>query len=318
MYQQHFGLRELPFSLTPDTQFFFDNQSHREVLNTLLLALRHSEGFIKIVGEVGTGKTLLSRKLLASLGPEFVTAYIPNPYLTPDELKWFLAEEIGVTYSRDTPSYELLTDIYRQLVAMAKRKRRVVLIVDEAQAMPRETIEALRLLTNLETEKSKLLQVILLGQPELDDLLNRPDLRQLKQRIVFAEYLDTVRRSSLPAYIQFRLSSAGYQGPPLFTRSALNLLYRASGGVPRLINIIAHKAMLATYGLGRERVGRRQVARAALDTAESRSLGRWLARYDYWLWGFTGAVTALALMGLIAWSGVGQGMGLKIASGVGL
>jgi MSHA biogenesis protein MshM len=313
MYQRHFGLRELPFSLTPDTQFFFNNQSHREVLNTLLLALRHSEGFIKIVGEVGTGKTLLSRKLLASLGPEFVTAYIPNPYLTPDELKWFLAEEIGVTYSRDTPSYELLTDIYRQLVAMAKRKRRVVLIVDEAQAMPRETIEALRLLTNLETQKSKLLQVILLGQPELDDLLNRPDLRQLKQRIVFAEYLDTVRKGSLPAYVQFRLSSAGYQGPPLFTRNALNLLYRASGGVPRLINIIAHKAMLAAYGLGRERVGRRQVARAVLDTAESRPLGRWLARHDDWLWLLVGGVTALLLAGVITWLVIVSGM----ASGVG-
>lgn len=305
MYQQHFGLREQPFSLTPDTQFFFDNESHREVLNTLLLALRHSEGFIKIVGEVGTGKTLLCRKLLASLGPEFVTVYIPNPYLTPDELKWFLAEEIGVRYVPDTPSYQLLTDIYRQLVQMAEHKRRVVLVVDEAQAMPRETIEALRLLTNLETEKNKLLQVVLLGQPELDDILKRPDLRQLKQRIVFAEYLGTINRRSLPAYIQYRLNSAGYTGPPLFSRSALSLLYRASGGVPRLINIIAHKAMLATYGLGRERIERRQMVGAVTDTAESRLAGRCLARRDYWLWPLLGVLSALGVTLVPHWLGAG-------------
>lgn len=304
MYQKYFGLRERPFSLTPDTQFFFDNQSHREVLNTLLLTLRHSEGFIKIVGEVGTGKTLLSRKLLSSLGSEFIAVYIPNPYLTPDELKWFLAEEIGVPYSRQTPSYELLTDIYRQLVTMARSKRRVVLIVDEAQAMPRETIEALRLLTNLETEKSKLLQVILLGQPELDDVLNRPDLRQLKQRIVFSENLRCVSRSSLPGYIQFRLECAGYQGSPLFTRSALGLLYRASGGVPRLINILAHKAMLVAYGLGHDRIGRRHMARAVKDTTESHFFGRWLASQTGWLWRFEGVLLVIVLLGLIVWLGV--------------
>jgi MSHA biogenesis protein MshM len=156
MYRQHFGLVEHPFSLTPDTQFFFNSQSHREVLSTLLLALRHSEGFIKIVGEVGTGKTLLSRKLLASLGSNFLTAYIPNPYLTPEELKWFLAEEIGIAYSPEMPSYQLLREINKRLVDLAQQKKQVVLIVDEAQAMPRETIEALRLLTNLETEKHKL------------------------------------------------------------------------------------------------------------------------------------------------------------------
>lgn len=308
MYQQHFGLRERPFSLTPDTHFFFSNQSHREVLNTLLLTLHHSEGFIKIVGEVGTGKTLLSRKLLASLGPEFVSVYIPNPYLTPDELKWFLAEEIGVPYSRSTPSYELLTDIYRQLVAMAEGQRRVVLIVDEAQAMPRETIEALRLLTNLETEKYKLLQVILLGQPELDDVLNRVDLRQLKQRIVFAEYLHGVSGDSLPDYIHFRLHRAGYRGPSLFTAGALTLLFRASGGVPRLINILAHKAMLAAYGLGHKRVKRQHMASAVADTAESRRLGRWLARQNYWHWIFAGAAVALFLAAFVIGLSTGQGM----------
>lgn len=284
MYRQHFGLKEHPFSLTPDTQFYFNSQSHREVLSTLLLALRHSEGFIKIVGEVGTGKTLLSRKLLASLGDNFITAYIPNPYLTPDELKWFLAEEIGITYSPEIPSYQLLKEINLRLVELAQQKCQVVLIVDEAQAMPRETIEALRLLTNLETEKSKLLQVVLFGQPELDELLDRSDLRQLKQRIVFAEYLQTIPKSSLGDYLAYRLSSAGYRGASLFSSTAIGLLYKASAGVPRLINVIAHKALLAAYGQGAERVNRQHMVRAIMDTAESRSLGRWLARRDFWLW----------------------------------
>lgn len=298
MYRQHFGLREHPFSLTPDTQFYFNNQSHREVLSTLLLALRHSEGFIKIVGEVGTGKTLLSRKLLASLGDTFITAYIPNPYLTPDELKWFLAEEIGIAYSPDIPSYQLLKEINLRLVELAQQKRQVVLVVDEAQAMPRETIEALRLLTNLETEKSKLLQVVLFGQPELDDLLDRPDLRQLKQRIVFSEYLQTISKKSLPDYLAYRLASAGYSRASLFSASAIALLYKASGGVPRLINVIAHKAMLAAYGQGAERVNRQHMVRAIMDTAESRRYGRWLARRDYWLWPAlaAGAATAIAIV----------------------
>lgn len=296
MYRQHFGLTEHPFSLTPDTQFYFNSQSHREVLSTLLLALRHSEGFIKIVGEVGTGKTLLSRKLLASLGDNFITAYIPNPYLTPDELKWFLAEEIGIAYSPEIPSYQLLKDINLRLVELAQQKRQVVLVVDEAQAMPRETIEALRLLTNLETEKSKLLQVVLFGQPELDELLDRPDLRQLKQRIVFAEYLQTIPKNSLDNYLSYRLSSAGYRGASMFTAPAIGLLYKASAGVPRLINVIAHKAMLAAYGQGAARVNRQHMVRAIMDTAESRSLGRWLARRDYWLWPALAAGAAAAIV----------------------
>ena len=146
----------------------------------MLVALKHSEGFIKITGEVGTGKTLLCRMLLSSLGNNFITAYIPNPYLTPEELKGFVATEIGVDDHEGLPAHELISAIYRKLMQLHRNGKQVVLVVDEGQAMPRETIEALRLLTNLETEKRKLLQVVLLGQPELDQLLSRPDLRQLK------------------------------------------------------------------------------------------------------------------------------------------
>lgn len=296
MYRQYFGLKEHPFSLTPDTQFYYNSQSHREVLSTLLLALRHSEGFIKVVGEVGTGKTLLSRKLLSSLSSQYLTAYIPNPYLTPDELKWFLAEELGIRYSPEIPSYQLLKEINLRLVELAQQRRQVVLIVDEAQAMPRETIEALRLLTNLETEKNKLLQVVLFGQPELDALLDRPDLRQLKQRIVFSEYLQTIPKDSITDYLEYRLMSAGRAGGNLFSRSATRLLYKASGGVPRLINVIAHKALLAAYGQASHRVLRRHMVSAIIDTAESRQLGRMLALRDYWLWPALAATAAAAVI----------------------
>ncbi len=308
MYRQHFGLGEHPFSLTPDTQFFFNSESHRQILSTVLLALRHSEGFIKIVGEVGTGKTLLSRMLLAGLDDHFITACISNPYLTPEELKWFLAEEIGIAYSPATPSYQLLKDIKLRLVELAEQKRQVVLVVDEAQAMPRETIEALRLLTNLETEKNKLLQVVLIGQPELDDLLNRPDLRQLKQRIVFSEYLQGIPRKKIASYIASRLSSAGFRGEKLFSSSAIALLYRASGGVPRLINVIAHKAMLAAYGEKSEQVRRAHVASAIANTQESRSIGRMLATPNYWVWPSVAAasVSALVIFSLSSYNNVPQ------------
>jgi len=304
VYLQHFGLDEKPFSLTPDTQFFFNRHSHRDALNTMLLALRHTEGFLKIVGEVGTGKTLLCRKLLASLDESFITAYIPNPYLTPDELKWFVAEEIGVSFSKEMPSYKLLAEIYARLMALAAERRQVVLVVDEAQAMPRETIEALRLLTNLETEKRKLLQVVLIGQPELDDLLERPDLRQLKQRIVFAENLCAFARRDIEGYLQYRLVSAGHSGEPMFSRAALTLLYQASGGIPRLMNILAHKAMLSAYGKGDQRITRSHMVAAVLDTAESRKLGSAMAKSEYWLWPLLGGLSALLATSVPHWMGV--------------
>ncbi|HEY7885140.1 MAG TPA: AAA family ATPase [Cellvibrionaceae bacterium] len=299
MYRQHFGLTESPFSLTPDTQFYFNNTSHREVLSAILLALRHSEGFIKVVGEVGTGKTLLCRKLLDHLDGRYQTAYIPNPYLSPDELKWFLAEEIGVS-TKDKPAYKLLNDINQRLIQLAASKRQVVLIVDEAQAMPRETLEALRLLTNLETAKRKLLQVVLLGQPELDEMLDRPDLRQLKQRIVFSEYLQAIDSSNVARYVDARLMAAGYSGEPLFSSQALSLLMHASGGIPRLINVLCHKALMAAYGEGAYQVSRKHMARAVKDTPESRRRGQRQAQ-QLVLWMLTGALAALVLIGVPLW-----------------
>jgi MSHA biogenesis protein MshM len=287
MYLNFFGFKELPFSLTPDTTFFYAYHSHQNALNTLIVALSNSEGFIKVVGEVGTGKTLLGRILLKKLNAEhFVTAYIPNPHLSPDELKLTLAQEIGVEDCINVPHFQLMGHISSRLIELATQKKRVVLVLDEAQTMPRETIESLRLLTNLETEKRKLLQVVMLGQPELDDLLARKDLRQLKQRIVFSEKLKPLNFFALCSYIRFRLKEVNSEAGSIFTLTALFLLFIASGGVPRLINLLAHKALWAAYGRNELHIKWCDMRTAVADTPEAKRFGRWIIggnSVGYWL-----------------------------------
>lgn len=275
MYQAHFGFGEPPFGITPDTSFFFAFTSYQEALNTLLVAVRSGEGFIKITGEVGTGKTLLCRKFLASLGDDFVTAYIPNPYLEPRTLLMAVAEDLHVTVDVMADQHHLLKALTLGLMDFARQGKRVVLCLDEAQAMPLETLEALRLLTNLETEKRKLLQIVLFGQPELDDKLDQDSIRQLKQRISFHYRLGELGRAELEDYVAHRLAIAGYSGGKLFTQGALRQLYRASGGVPRLVNILAHKALLLAYGQGRMQVEARHVRAAVADTPAARRPGWW-------------------------------------------
>ncbi len=278
VYLQHFGLREAPFSLTPDTDFFFADSGHREALNVLLVALRGGEGFVRITGEVGTGKTLLCRLLLRALDGEFVTCYLPNPFLTPSALRMAFAEELGIEFRRNLGQHGLLKLIHKRLIGLAAAGRRVVLCLDEAQSLPDESLESLRLLTNLETEKSKLLQVVLFGQPELERRLARHGLRQLRQRITFAYRLHPLGRRAAAAYLRHRLAVAGRtDGGPLTPR-ALRALTRAGGGIPRRLNILAHKALLAAYGGGAARVGARHVRRAVRDGRERLSVRGWPAR----------------------------------------
>ncbi|MDP2961809.1 MAG: AAA family ATPase [Sulfurimicrobium sp.] len=275
MYQAHFGFCEPPFGITPDTSFFFAFSSYQEALNTLLVAVRTGEGFIKITGEVGTGKTLLCRKFLASLGSDFVTAYIPNPYLEPRTLLMAVADDLHIAVDAMADQHHLLKALTMGLMNFAREGKRVVLCLDEAQAMPLETLEALRLLTNLETEKRKLLQIVLFGQPELDDKLDQASIRQLKQRISFHYRLGELGRAELEAYVAHRLAIAGYEGERLFTQNALHQLYRASGGVPRLVNILAHKALLLAYGQGMNQVEARHIRAAVADTPAARRLDWW-------------------------------------------
>jgi len=275
MYLQHFGLREMPFSLTPNTHFFLNVGSHHEAMNLLLVGLENAAGFIKIVGEVGTGKTLLCRQLLNSLGDRYVTAYIPNPHLTPAGMRIALAEELGIKVHRNAGQHKILNILSERLIELAHEDKLVVVIIDEAQAMPEDTVEALRLLTNLETESQKLLQVVLFGQPELDSLLERPSLRQLKQRITFSYLLEPLDESALERYVSHRLSEGGYNGAQLFSKQALKRLHRASRGVPRLVNILCHKALMVAYGQGVQIIEAAAIQRAALDTDDAQQAFSW-------------------------------------------
>ena len=274
MYEAHFGLRELPFGITPDTSFFFACATYQSALNTVLIAANSGEGFIKITGEVGTGKTLLCRKLMASLDDRFYTAYIPNPYLEPRALMLALADELELPYERDIDQHRLLKSINRRLLDFARVGKRVLLCLDEAQALPLESLEALRLLTNMETEKRKLLQIVLFGQPELDEKLSQQSIRQLLQRITFDFRLSPLSRNDMAYYLTHRLHVAGYAGGRVFTPYAQRWLYNASGGVPRLVNILAHKAMLCAYGEGQRQVGALHVKEAVKDTASVKSKSR--------------------------------------------
>ena len=281
MYTAHFGLAELPFTITPDTSFFFPHSSYQDALNTLLVAVRSGEGFIKVIGEVGTGKTLLCRKLLTLLEEEsFVTAYIPNPYVEPMTLLLAVADELGVGYEPGVNQHQLLKLLTQYLIDSNAAGKQVVLCLDEAQAMPTETLEALRLLSNLETERSKLLQVVLFGQPELNARLDDPAIRQLNQRIGFSCTLGTLNQNDVEYYLAHRLSKAGYRGARLFSRDAVRQLHRASRGIPRVINILAHKAMMATYGEGARYITDKYVKLAILDTESAhRRLRALRARY---------------------------------------
>ncbi|NBR28076.1 MAG: AAA family ATPase [Betaproteobacteria bacterium] len=275
MYQSHFGLQELPFGITPDTSFAYACASHQEALNTLLVAVKNGEGFIKITGEVGTGKTLLCRKFLATLDDTFVSAYIPNPYLEPRTLLLALAGELGVDLSKETDQHHLIKGLTQALLQFAAQNKSVVLCLDEAQAMPLESLEALRLLTNLETEKRKLLQVVLFGQPELDEKLGQESVRQLRQRITFQYRLGELGREELDYYLAHRLRVAGYLGNRLFSERAVGVLHRASRGVPRLVNVISHKAMLLAFGEGVPQVLPHHVRTAANDTPAARQRRWW-------------------------------------------
>jgi len=259
-------MQEMPFAITPDTSYFYSYGSSQEALNVLLVALRSGEGFIKISGEVGTGKTLLCRKALNILDNDFVTAYLPNPCLTPAGLRMALADELDIKYARNMGQHRILSLINDRLIKLNSGGRRVVLFLDEAQALPDDSMEALRLLTNLETEKSKLLQVVLFGQPELDERLAQNKLRQLRQRITFSQELKTIDINGIEGYLAHRLLVAGYHGKWLFNQNTMEGLHHISQGVPRVINILAHKMLMVAYGQGASNITLQHLQLAAEDT----------------------------------------------------
>ena len=284
MYSEHFGIKEEPFSLTPNTKYFFCQGQYRDAYNVLLVSLRTGEGFVKITGEVGSGKTLLCRKVLNSLGPNHVSAFIPNPYLTPAALHIALAEELGIPCDRFMDTNKLLNIITKKLIDLNRSGQRIIIFLDEAQALPNESLEALRLLTNLETETYKLLQVVMFGQPELDQRLATPATRQLMQRIAFSYQLNLLTYAEVEAYIRYRLQISGYTEEDLFTPAPLKTIYRYTKGTPRLINILCHKAMLSAFGANEQQINKRHVLLAANDTESLlpqkpiRKFKRWISR----------------------------------------
>jgi MSHA biogenesis protein MshM len=239
---------------------------HSEALAVLTTALKTGEGFIKVIGEVGTGKTLLCRKLLNELPHHFVSAYIPNPYLNPDELRRAVAVELGVKQAQRM-SLQLLTQrIQSRLLELHAMGHSVVLILDEAQALPTESLEALRLFTNLETEKRKLLQVVLFAQPELDSRIATTEFRQLRQRITFSYKLRPMNVKEVQQYIHHRLSVAGYRGANLFPNRVCKKIAMVSQGVPRIVNVLCHKILMLAYGQGHYNITSNLLSLAAKDT----------------------------------------------------
>ena len=296
MYLEHFRLAEKPFRLTPHLAFRYAESSQTDALDTLLVALREGEGFVKVIGEVGLGKTLLCRVLLDALGPPFVTAWIPDPQLSPSSLRSAVARDLGMVGQNRLEPRQVTEQLQRHLARMAAEGRKAVVLIDEAQALPDLTLESVRLLTNLETERQKLLQVVLFGQPELDRRLNSERFRQLRQRITYSCQLQPLARAGVEAYIAHRLIQAGGRSD-LIGRAAMGRIARASGGVPRLINILADKTLLSAYGRGRSQATWFDAGRAIRDTESVRAptlRQRWLSGHTLAIGASAGALQLLS------------------------
>ena len=271
MYLQYFGLTEAPFAITPDPAFVYLSPEHRDALAHLLYGVGQggSGGFVQLTGEVGTGKTTMCRCLLEQLPEDTHVALVLNPLLTPQELLATICEELGIETAGIAESNKAMVDaLNAYLLKQHSRGQRVVVVIDEAQNLSPEALEQVRLLTNLETPKEKLLQMVLLGQPELRQLLDRSDLRQLAQRITARYHLKPLNQDETRAYVRHRMMVAGAQRSP-FSRSALRALYQRSGGVPRLINIIADRALAGAYARESGRVTARLVQAAANEVQPS-------------------------------------------------
>ena len=273
MMLQHFGLREAPFGLTPDTSFAFESRSHREAHDTVMVALDGGDGFIKITGEVGTGKTLLCRRLLAALDGRYKTLFLPNPCIHRRSLLISLGLELGLTFEMNAPQAQLLLMLTAALLDNAQQGRTTVVCLDEAQAMSDGALEALRLLTNIETEKNRLLRVVMFGQPELDAKLAHPHMRQLAQRIAFHYELEAMTREETLDYLNHRMRAAGHTGATVFGTREARVLHSVTGGTPRLLNVVAHKALLLAYGCGETVVRLPHVHAAADDTPAAQARG---------------------------------------------
>jgi general secretion pathway protein A len=261
VYLQYYGLTEPPFTLSPNPRFLFFSAKHREALNHLLYGIRERKGFVQLTGEVGAGKTTLCRAMLDQLGDHYATALILNPVLNANQLMKAIAMEFGVQ-GKAKDRLETVAAINKFLLAQLEQNRDAVLVIDEAQDLTNDLLEQVRLLSNLETHDRKLLQIVLMGQPELRDRLNDHQLRQLRQRIMVRYHLRPLRLYEISQYIQHRLEISGSKGPPYFSRPSLWRIYSYSKGVPRLVNAVCDKCLLAGYVKQTDRISFSMVCRA--------------------------------------------------------
>jgi general secretion pathway protein A len=261
VYLEYYGLSEPPFTITPNPRFLFFSPKHREAFNHLLYGIKERKGFVQLTGEVGAGKTTLCRALLEELPESFSTALILNPVLSADQLVKAVAMEFGLDV-KGADRLEIVAIINDFLLQQLANGRDSVLIIDEAQNLTNELLEQVRLLSNLETDDRKLLQIVLMGQPELRERLNDHGLRQLRQRITVRYHLNPLSRHEVAQYVQHRLQVSGARGAPYFTRPALWRIYNYSSGIPRLVNAVCDKALLAGFVHARDRINFKLVGRA--------------------------------------------------------
>jgi len=274
LYLEHFGLAEPPFRITPHTDFFFDGADRGATLGALIYAILHDEGIVKLSGEVGSGKTMLCRVLMERLPPHVETIYLATPSLARDEILHAIADdlELRLTHERTTVA---LRELQEHLIRLYGAGRRVVVLIDEAHVMPEETLEQVRLLSNLESNRHKLMQLVLFGQPELDATLAKPSLRQLRDRITHAFRMRPLAEPEVAKYVSFRMRAAGYRGPDVFAPGALARVARASGGLTRRINILADKSLLAAFTQNVHAVTERHVRAAIADSEFARLRRPW-------------------------------------------
>jgi len=266
MYLDHFGLNQSPFKITPNTEFFYTGGNRGAILDALLYAIIHGEGIVKVTGEIGSGKTMLCRMLESMLPDNVEAIYLANPSLNRDEVFHAIAGELGLA-TEGKRGGEIMRLMQNCLIEKHAASKQVVLLVEEAQAMPLDTLEEIRLLSNLETAHHKLLQIVLFGQPELDDHLNLPQMRQLKERITHGFKVPPLDQKDIPEYLMFRMRAAGYHGPNIFSAGAIKLITAASQGITRRINVLADKALLAAFSENTHNILPKHI-KAAIEDSE--------------------------------------------------
>ncbi|MBL8377163.1 MAG: AAA family ATPase [Burkholderiales bacterium] len=301
MYLSHFGLSEAPFRITPHTDFFFEGANRGATLEALLYTITNDEGIVKVTGEVGSGKTMLCRVLIERLPAHVQTVYLSSPSLGRDEILRSILDDLKVSAPGERP-VTILRALQEHLISLYGEGRRVVVLIDEAHAMAPETLEEIRLLSNLETKREKLMQIVLFGQQELDDLLGMPQMRPLRERIVHSFRLEPLVRSDIGTYLMFRMRQAGYRGPNLFAPAAVRLIAEASQGLTRRINILADKALLSAFSDGEHEVNTRHVKAAVADSEFTRLVKPAARRMPHWaMWaGALGLLVAGAALTIIA------------------